>query len=77
MQRKILFGTLISFLALNCCLGASVNLFGVYIRWTNLENKTDFYVTSSLGKGVDPKNAWLSIGINDVPKMVWVYSNNF
>lgn len=47
----------------------TVNLFGVSITYTNRGSQTDFYVTTPLGNGVSPSNAWLGVGINLVQDM--------
>jgi hypothetical protein len=50
----------------------TVNLFNnnVFYSLTNNGQSTQFYVTTPLGNGVSPSDAWLAIGFNDNPKMV-------
>lgn len=65
-KMKIIFVFVwLSFLLNEVCCFNSIELLGVYVRWSNLGSKTDFFLTSSLANGIDPSDAWLAIGINN------------
>lgn len=44
----------------------------VYIKWQNLGNQTQFWLTADLPASTisDVTNAWISVGINDIHGMV-------
>ena len=55
-----------------------MSLFDVSISWRSKEDKTEFFISSPLGNGVNVNNAWLGIGLNKEPRMVeFIYSTIF
>lgn len=46
----------------------------VYIEYQNYGNKTDFMITSPLGKNdVFTNNSWIALGFNSLKQMVFKY----
>lgn len=50
----------------------TLNLYNnnLFVRMVNDGQNTQFFVTSPLGNGVSPNDAWLAIGFNNDPAMV-------
>jgi hypothetical protein len=42
----------------------SITVSNIEIKWTNLGIQTNFQISSSLGNGLLPSNAWLAFGFN-------------
>jgi hypothetical protein len=56
----------------------TMSLYDVSISWRSKEDKTEFFISSPLGNGVNVNNAWLGIGLNKEPRMVkLIYSKSF
>lgn len=51
----------------------------VYIKWQNLGNQTQFWLTADLPASTisDVTNAWISVGINDIHGMVMIKDTFF
>ncbi len=42
----------------------SITVSNIEIKWTNIGAQTNFQISSSLGNGLLPSNAWLAFGFN-------------
>ncbi|CAF1091731.1 unnamed protein product [Brachionus calyciflorus] len=47
----------------------SINLLNSHIQWENTGKETNFVITSNLAGKIDPKNAWIAVGLNTNPVM--------
>ncbi len=50
-----------------------ITINNVQIAYINTGSKTDFFLSSSLAKGIKPDNSWLAIGFNSDNKMVFLF----
>ncbi len=74
MLKSLILNLLIAsvfFYFCNCEAPQTITIFGnVRITFTYKPRTTDFLVSSPLGNGVSPENAWLGIGLNSNAAMV-------
>ena len=73
MLKNLILNLLITSLLYFCCNGQmqTITLFNnVRISYTYKTKYTDFLVSSPLGNGVSPENAWLGVGLNNNAAMV-------
>ena len=69
------FQTFVFFLLINvylCQNKPSVSIIDTYVTWQNLGTETEFTITSPLG-GLNVNDAWIAVGVNDGPIMVFIF----
>ena len=53
----------------------SITVSNIEIKWTNVGTQTNFQISSSLGNGLLPSNAWLAFGFNS-QMVIWILNND-
>lgn len=70
------FAIILALIFANLCFGkdivasGSISLVNSFITWKNRGEETEFTITSNFNQGIDPTNAWISLGVNSDRKMV-------